>query len=115
MVLVVEFAVEEGLMTERLEASTFPFVDFLRPLARFAHVKPQYGCTIAPSMYFCLFLQYLGAQRFNNIKTTPETRALTLHILEEEAEIMFGPPTVLGPVGKPGKTNGAAHALEQKR
>jgi len=30
------------------------------PFARFAHVLPQYGCTMAPSAYLGLFLQCLG-------------------------------------------------------
>ena len=37
----------------------FPFTGPL-PFAKFAHVLPQYGCTMMPSLYLGLFLQYFG-------------------------------------------------------
>jgi len=40
-------------------AGAFPFV-YPLPFARFAHVLPQYGCTMTLSMYLGLFLQCLG-------------------------------------------------------
>ena len=44
----------------------FPFTG-PPPLARFAHVFPQYGCTTIPSLYLGLVLQYLGGTKsFSN-------------------------------------------------
>jgi hypothetical protein len=88
-------------------AGTGAFI-FATPLdfARFAHVLPQYGCTMGPSTYLGLPMQFM-------------------HIVNAEFASMFGfalklafifrPPKVFELVGMPGRVLGAAHALEQKR
>lgn len=45
--------------TGLIGAGVFTFVGPL-PFARFAHVLPQYGCSMTPSLYLGLLLQYLG-------------------------------------------------------
>jgi len=49
------FVVLAGLV----ETETFIFAAPL-PVARFAHVLPQYGCTVTPSLYLGFFLQCFG-------------------------------------------------------
>lgn len=48
-------------LTGLVGIGVFPFAGPL-PFAMFAHVLPQYGCTMIPSLYFGRFLQYLRGQ-----------------------------------------------------
>ena len=58
-VVLVEFAVRDRRfldLTGAVRADVFPFAS-PSLFARFAHVLPQYGCTVAPSLYLGFFLQ----------------------------------------------------------
>ena len=94
------------------------------PLARFAHVLPQYACTITPSLYLGVLFRCLGGS-FSNFTASLGTFTLTSHNEWAGVNPMFmfafvpalvlEPPTMLELGGKPGNVLGAAHALEQNR
>lgn len=66
-----EFVVLMGL----IGMGVIPFASPV-PFASFAHVLPQYGCTMTPSLYLCLFLQCLGMQSVERF-TGPVQNSLT--------------------------------------
>ena len=80
------------------------------PLARFAHVLPQYSCTITPSLYLGFLLQCLGGS-FSNFTASLGTYTLTSHNGRVRIDSMFvfvfapalvlGPPTMLELVASP--------------
>lgn len=66
---------------------TLPFAG-PTPFARFAHVLPQYGWTMKPSLYLGFFLQCLVHNLFSNSPPRSE-RTLTLHNERAGFDLVF--------------------------
>ena len=64
--------------------------------ARFAHLLPQYGCTVVPSLYFGIFLQYFRGSEDQSLRDIPHVRNVHTHVTQAGTRVCASAPTDIG-------------------